>query len=170
MSTETILPYTPEQPTEKEFVLVLERAASSVFNKLPYNIQTSITLGDFVSEGYLGAREEAEQFNSGRGVKFKDYIWPRARGAMIDYLRAEDFVTRPYRDREKKIAKVRQELSCRLDHTPSYDELALELGQERLARIKEDIALIRNAGKRLRATGEKVHYPVKNSSKGRQEL
>ena len=172
MNTQLPPTYTSSQsqgkPTEAEFVKVLERCVANLCHPRP-TTQLEREGGDFVSEAYLRTRKKVAVFNQGR-ASFKNYMWPRIEGAIIDYLREGEFVSRPYKERERKIARVRQELSCRLDHTPSYDELALELGQEELVKIKEDVALVSKAGERLEKQGQIVSYPVKNSRKGRKEL
>ena len=144
-----------DQFSEKEFISVLQRVAANVFSKIPYNIQTGLTPDDLVNEGYLGAKEEAEQWDPNHGVSFRGYIWPRARGAMIDYLRKSNFVPRGIVSRGQDFKREISRLSHRLGHSPSYDEAALGLGQERLATIAEGAELVRKARARLRKSNGK---------------
>lgn len=66
----------------------------TVFSRLPF-----LEREDILSWGTLGLIEAIERFDMSRGVWFKSYAAPRIRGAILDALRANDWVPRSTRKR-----------------------------------------------------------------------
>ncbi len=60
---------------------------------LPPNVEQA----DFVSSGVFGLIDAIEKFDIGREIKFGTYAITRIRGAMIDELRALDWIPRSVR-------------------------------------------------------------------------
>lgn len=63
-------------------------------------------IDDLVQEGQIGFLEAARRFDPSRGIKLTTYAMPRARGAMQDYLREADPLSR----RQRQLA--RQGIDC----------------------------------------------------------
>jgi RNA polymerase sigma factor for flagellar operon FliA len=86
---------------------------------------------DLVSAGYLGLTRALEQWNANAGQSeleaFNAYALQRARGAMLDELRAVDQLSRDHRKLAKEIAAVERELTRELNRTPESEELAARL-------------------------------------------
>jgi RNA polymerase sigma factor for flagellar operon FliA len=76
----------------------------------------------------MGLIEAAQKFDSKRGVKFEKWAEIRVRGAIIDYLRRTDIISRPSRLIIKQIAKTIKELQNKLGREPEDEEVAKELG------------------------------------------
>ena len=70
----------------------------------------------------LGAK-----FDPDRGVQFKTYCMNRVRGAILDELRAMDWVPRLVRIKANKIEKALRALEAKLGRQPTYYELSNEL-------------------------------------------
>jgi RNA polymerase sigma factor for flagellar operon FliA len=83
---------------------------------------------EIVSEGIMGLIEAAQKFDSKKGVKFEKWAEIRVRGAIIDYLRKTDILSRPSRLIIKQIARTIKELQNRLGREPQDEEIAKELG------------------------------------------
>ena len=63
-----------------------------------------ITLDDLVSAGMVGLIQAVDRFDSSRGLKFKTYAQHRIHGAMLDFLREEDPLSRTERRRVRESA------------------------------------------------------------------
>ncbi len=61
-----------------------------------------VELDDLISAGVFGLLDAIEAFDLSRGIKFESYCDPRIRGAMLDELRAMDWVPRLVRFRSSK--------------------------------------------------------------------
>ncbi len=83
---------------------------------------------DLISYGLLGLIRAIERFDPGRDVKFETYAIPRIRGAIIDELRAMDWVPRSVRGRARDIERAIAELEGRLGRGPTDEEIAERLG------------------------------------------
>jgi len=96
-------------------------------------------LDDLVQVGAIGLINAVDRFDARRGVDLRAYAIPTIVGEMKRHLRDHATVIRvPRRDQEARRAlrRARRELASRLDHTPSWTELAAsaELPAEDLAR------------------------------------
>jgi RNA polymerase sigma factor for flagellar operon FliA len=69
-----------------------------------------------------------EKFEPERGLQFQTYAVPRIRGAIIDGLRAVDWVPRSVRDKVRDIERAQVALEGRLGRTATDVEIAEELG------------------------------------------
>jgi RNA polymerase sigma factor (sigma-70 family) len=78
-----------------------------------------VTLDDLVSAGTVGLIKAVDRFDSSRGPKFKTYAQHRIHGAMLDFLREEDPLSRTERRR------VRESTSGISPTTVSLDEIQL---------------------------------------------
>ena len=61
---------------------------------------------EFWSDAYVGALAAIKKFDESRGVKFETYASQRIRGAILDELRALDWVPRSIRQKSKDMQKV----------------------------------------------------------------
>jgi RNA polymerase sigma factor for flagellar operon FliA len=82
---------------------------------------------DLISYGLLGLINAIERFDLTREIKFETYAITRIKGAIIDELRALDWVPRSVRARAREIEKVHAKLEHRLHRTPTDEEMAREL-------------------------------------------
>ena len=85
---------------------------------------------DLISYGLVGLISAVERFDPGRRVKFETYAVTRIKGAIIDELRALDWVPRSVRARARAIEGASAELESRLHRTPTDEELAGALGMD----------------------------------------
>ena len=87
----------------------------------------ALELDEMVSYGVLGLIDAIEKYDSSKENQFKTYAEFRIRGAMLDYLRAEDSVSRSVRDKIKTIEKASRGLEDKLGRKPNTDEISKEL-------------------------------------------
>jgi RNA polymerase sigma factor for flagellar operon FliA len=106
------------------FSPLVKYVAGRVATGLPANIEQA----DLVSYGIFGLIDAIEKFEPGRGIKFETYAISRIKGAIIDELRAIDWVPRSVRFKAREIEKAIGRLENELKRSPSVGELAKELG------------------------------------------
>lgn len=83
---------------------------------------------DLISDGVVGLMGAIEHFDVGRGLQFQTYAQPRIRGAIIDGLRASDWVPRLVREQVRDRNAATATLEHRLRRHPDESEVAAELG------------------------------------------
>lgn len=66
------------------------------------HVPPGIERDDLESEGYVALVKAADRFDSERGVKFTTWAITMIRGAVLQFLRAEDWTPRSVRDKQKR--------------------------------------------------------------------
>jgi len=82
---------------------------------------------DLISYGLGGLIAAIERFDPSREIKFETYAIMRIKGAIIDELRAMDWVPRSVRARAREVEKANAKLEHTLQRAPTDQELADEL-------------------------------------------
>ncbi|MBN1759577.1 MAG: FliA/WhiG family RNA polymerase sigma factor [Chitinispirillaceae bacterium] len=98
-----------------------------IANRLAINLPPSVDRGDLVSSGVLGLIKAVETFEPERGFKFETYAGHKIRGAILDELRALDWVPRSVRQKSRDLQKVFAVLENRLGRIPYDDEVCKEM-------------------------------------------
>ncbi|MDX8389999.1 MAG: FliA/WhiG family RNA polymerase sigma factor [Mariprofundaceae bacterium] len=91
-------------------------------------VPDSIEVDDLIDSGVLGLLDAARRFDPDRETQFKTFISYRVRGAMIDYLRAFDWMPRGLRDSSKEMQQALLDLAQKYGRPAEEDEVASHLG------------------------------------------
>ena len=116
---------------------LVKYVAGRMSSGLPAHVEES----DLISYGLIGLINAIERFDIEREIKFETYAITRIKGAIIDELRALDWVPRSVRARAREIERAHGKLEHRLHRTPTDEEMANELNlsveefQESLVKI-----------------------------------
>jgi len=106
-----------------QYAPLVKYVAGRVRSGLPQTVDQN----DLISEGVIGLMDAISKFDLERGLQFQTYAVPRIKGAIIDALRAADWVPRSARNKIKAAEQAHVELVNRLGRTPSDEEVAAEL-------------------------------------------
>ena len=119
-----------EGSTEAREKLILHYAplVKYVASRVATGLPASVEQADLVSYGMFGLMDALGKFEPGRGNKFETYAIPRIKGAIIDELRAMDWVPRSVRFKAREIEKANADLEAMLKRQPTEKELAERLG------------------------------------------
>lgn len=98
-----------------------------VAGKISVSLPPNVDLNDLVNDGIVGLIDAIEKYDDSRGVKFETYAITRINGAIIDALRALDWVPRAVRQRAREIERAYQELEVKLGRLPTDAEVAAHL-------------------------------------------
>ena len=114
-----------------------------VAGRVGVGMPPTIEQADLVSYGIFGLMDAIDKFEPERQFKFETYAISRIRGAIIDELRAVDWVPRSVRTKARDIERACATLETRLGRTPNEQEIADELGLtlEELANIFSQLSL-----------------------------
>ncbi|MFH1469948.1 MAG: FliA/WhiG family RNA polymerase sigma factor [Pseudomonadota bacterium] len=110
--------------------------------RIAKRIPSSQDVEELVNIGVLGLIDATERFDPARGVPFKSYAEIRIQGAMVDALRASDWVPRSVRRKATLIEASHERLRRRLGREPSREDLAADLGMDprEFDRLRQDAA------------------------------
>src|SRR5919199_5278936 len=103
---------------------LVKYVAGRVGSGLPAHVDE----GDLVQYGLLGLISAIERFDLDRDIKFETYAIARIKGAIIDELRAMDWVPRSVRARAREIERAIADLERTLMRAPTDEEIAGKLG------------------------------------------
>jgi RNA polymerase sigma factor for flagellar operon FliA len=109
-------------------ILAYSPLVKYVAGRMSSGLPAHIEEGDLVSYGLLGLIGALERFDLSRNIKFETYAVSRIKGAIIDELRALDWVPRSVRSWARKVEAAVTQLENELSHAPSDDETAERLG------------------------------------------
>src|ERR1043165_7595934 len=109
--------------------LIMEYAPLIRFiaQKIAVRLPSHIELDDLISSGVIGLMDAIEKYDPKRDNKFKTYAEFRIRGAILDELRAQDWVPRSVRDKAKLLDKTMVQLEAELGRAATDEEVAARL-------------------------------------------
>ncbi|MFZ3128163.1 MAG: RNA polymerase sigma factor FliA [Rhodoferax sp.] len=108
----------------KQYQPLVRRLAHHMMAKLP----PSVEVDDLIQVWLIGLSDALSRFESSQGVQFETFATQRIRGAMLDELRGNDWMSRSSRKSQKDIEVVLRRLEHRLGRSPVESEIAAELG------------------------------------------
>jgi len=114
-----------EDDTVRLYMPLVRRIAMRTVRNLP----SGISLDDILSAGWVGLSEALTRRGAAMDEnEFEAYASHRVRGAILDYLRDLDPLTRKLRQASRRISRAASELVASLGRYPAEDELAAHLG------------------------------------------
>jgi len=119
-----------------KYLPLVKYNAERIHTKLPDEVDVE----DLKQAGIFGLMDAIDAFNLDRGVKFETYCAPRIRGAILDELRAMDWVPRLVRSRTTKVDGARKQLEMELGRKPTDVEIAekLEVDMDEYKKLAKD--------------------------------
>lgn len=111
----------------EQLILHYAPLVSAVAGRVGMRLPSTVEQADLVSYGMFGLIDAIEKYETGRAVKFESYASSRIRGAIIDELRAMDWVPRSVRTKARSVDRAYAELEATLHRAPSEAEVAKHL-------------------------------------------
>jgi RNA polymerase sigma factor for flagellar operon FliA len=99
-----------------------------VAGRVGTGLPAHVDIADLVQSGVFGLWDAIDRFEPERGLKFETYAMQRIRGAILDELRAQDWVPRSVRSRAREVERALERLESRLQRSATDAEVADELG------------------------------------------
>ncbi|MEO8281143.1 MAG: RNA polymerase sigma factor FliA [Ideonella sp.] len=122
----------------KQYSPLVRRLAHQMIAKLPANVE----IDDLIQVGMIGLTDALSRFDTDQGVQFETFATQRIRGAMLDELRGNDYLSRGTRKQQRNIEGAVHKLEQRLGRAPHESEIAQEMGlqldeyQELLGKVR----------------------------------
>ncbi|WP_103501775.1 MULTISPECIES: RNA polymerase sigma factor WhiG [Streptomyces] len=119
---------TGDERLREQLILHYSPLVKYVAGRVSVGLPPNVEQADFVSSGIFGLIDAIEKFDPDRSIKFETYAITRIRGAMIDELRALDWIPRSVRQKARAAERAYATLEAALRRTPSEAEVAREMG------------------------------------------
>ncbi len=113
-----------DQRAREGLILHFSPLVKFVAGRLGSGLPRNVDPGDLVSYGTFGLIDAIDKFEPERGYKFETYAVNRIKGAILDELRALDWVPRSVRARAREIQRSMSELEHSLQRSATEQELA----------------------------------------------
>lgn len=113
-----------------------------VAGRVAIGLPAYVDTDDLYSYGIFGLMNAVDRFDHLRGIKFETYAITRIKGAILDGLRAMDWVPSSLRQRAKEMEDAYWRLESRLGRSATDEEVAAELGlaQDEFQRLLQDLS------------------------------
>lgn len=122
----------------RQYQPLVRRLAHHMMAKLP----ASVEVDDLIQVGLIGLSDALSRFEASQGVQFETFATQRIRGAMLDELRENDWMSRGSRKSQKDIEVAMRKLEHKLGRSPLESEIAAELGMS-LAEYQSMLSKVR---------------------------
>ncbi len=117
-------------PNHSELDVLLEEFAPMIrmiAQRLAYRMSSSLDLEDLIHSGVIGLMKALDRYDPSINARFKTYAEFRIRGAMLDEIRALDWIPRSVHEKTKKLRKVCDAFTNERGRPPTEEELISEL-------------------------------------------
>ena len=109
---------TGDERLREQLILHYSPLVKYVAGRVSVGLPANVEQADFVSSGVFGLIDAIEKFDIDREIKFETYAITRIRGAMIDELRALDWIPRSVRQKARNVERAYATLEARLQAHP----------------------------------------------------
>jgi len=116
------------QKSREETALEYAPLVKQVANRLAARLPDNLLVDDLIQAGMIGLLDAIEKYDPTREAQFRTYAEFRIRGAMLDDLRATDWVPRSVRETADRVGHAHQVLQSELGRAPDEGEIAAYLG------------------------------------------
>jgi len=122
--------YWDDRTTDRRNLLVeaYQRMVRRVVGRFAARLPRTVDRGDLETAANVGLMSAIASYDPGRGVRFEAYAETRVRGALLDELRTEDWLPRPWRQRIEQQKRTLEGLRSALGREPYDEEVADRMG------------------------------------------
>jgi RNA polymerase sigma factor for flagellar operon FliA len=120
--------YSPVNSTRDRLVVEYAPLIKYIAQKIAARLPTNIELDDLISSGVIGLMDAIEKYDASRDNKFKTYAEFRIRGAILDELRAQDWVPRSVREKAKTLERCYVRIEQQKGRQATDEEVCADLG------------------------------------------
>lgn len=118
---------TGSQDIRNELVMHYSYIAKTVAIEMRSTFHKYATIDEMINQGVIAIIESIDRFDPAQGVKFSTFAFTKVRGAMIDYVRKQDWLPRRVRQNSIRINNAYDELVVKIGRSPTREEMAQHL-------------------------------------------
>ena len=115
-----------------------------VVGRVKVTLPATISIEDIAGYGVEGLINAIERYSPQKNTRFETYALIRIRGAILDRIRAQDFLPRSVRKKIKDIKVAQEKLKQELGRMPTTTEVAnyLDMEPEKVSQLLSEDATI----------------------------
>ncbi|MDG4474865.1 FliA/WhiG family RNA polymerase sigma factor [Thiovibrio frasassiensis] len=111
-----------------ELILTYTPLIKYIAARLAARLPAQVSLDDLISCGIIGLIDAINKFDVSKNVQFKTYAEFRVKGAMLDELRALDWVPRSVRRKTTDLEKAYADIEKKMGRPATDEEVAQTMG------------------------------------------
>ncbi len=125
----------------REHLPLVQRIAQRLKARLPETIE----LDDLLQVGLMGLLRARESYDASQGASFATYAGIRIKGAMLDEIRAHDWLPRSVQSQFRRVSEAIERTDARLGRPAHDHEIAeaLEMPLDEYQRLSGELACAR---------------------------
>ena len=100
----------------------------AIARKIRSRLPRGVDVDDLIGYGIVGLIEAIDRYDDSRSVPFEAFARPRVQGAILDALRAIDWVPRSVRRKADLLQNTHEDLRENLGRAPNREEMANAVG------------------------------------------
>ncbi len=133
---------TGSRDARNQLVLHYGYIARTVAAEMRGTYRKYATVEEMVNQGVIALIESLDRFDPGHGVKFSTFAFTKVRGAVIDYVRKQDWLPRRVRQNSIRLSATYDRLVMDLERPPTREEMArgMEMTPEEFDRCVFEIS------------------------------
>lgn len=137
----SIYKMTGSQGARDRLIIKYAPLVKYVAGRLAMGLPPHIEVDDLVSYGVFGLLDAIEKYDPERQIKFQTYAIARIRGAMLDSLRAYDWIPYSVRQKSKDLERAYAKVEAKLGRSAADAEIAAELqvSQQQLSKMLQEV-------------------------------
>ena len=109
-------------------VVEYQPLVTQIIRRFAVRLPRSVDRGDLVTAANVGLIRAIYGFDPERGVRFESYCELRVKGSLLDELRSQDWLPRPWRQKIEQRKRTTEALRRELGREPLDDEIASAMG------------------------------------------
>ena len=127
--------------TKEEMILRHLDLVKYIALRLTPRLPADISVDDLFNSGIIGLMDAIDKFDPSQEIQFKTYAKIRIKGAMLDELRAMDWVPRSLRQKSNSLQTTLSALERKLGRQPRDEEVAadLEISLDEYFRLLDEV-------------------------------
>ena len=134
---------------------LVDQVAQRVKSRIPDHIEYD----ELRSVGFIGLMEAVERYDDDKNVPFRVYAEIRVNGAMLDFLRKEDWMPRNLRQQVKEIQRAEHSLTCAGEERSDRNiAKVLHLTEEEVRQVRGETQRRTMISGSMRIGDSEVHY------------
>lgn len=114
--------------SQERLVLQYAPLIKYIATRMALRLPPHISLDDLISSGTIGLLDAIKKFDPQKNISFKTYAEFRIKGAILDELRALDWIPRSIRKKSNQLEKAYTKLQKELGRPAEPEEMAECLG------------------------------------------
>lgn len=119
--------FSPVNSTRDKLIIEYAPLIKYISQKIAARLPANIELDDLISSGVIGLMDAIDKYDCSRDNKFKTYAEFRIRGAILDELRAQDWVPRSVREKAKQLERCYAKIEQSKGRQATDEEVCEEL-------------------------------------------